>query len=162
MKTFAIAFTFTLLFLTALQAQTLNALKKRTSGYWEIPLKERSIRKGNEILSPGNDMFYYDGNYVTIKLYTFKAWMWKSDDDYYMLKSKWNNDSLFYLPPFGQWTYLARFNSNNFYCEEHNEKWHYVKLNKEQIAQNDSAILKERKLHDYNIKPTDNHSNSID
>lgn len=155
MKTFVTTLIIAILSISAAQCQTLSALKKKTTGYWEIPFNTRAIRKGDEILSPGNDLFYYDGNHVIIMLYTLKAWMWKSDDDFYKLKSKWGNDSLYYLPPFGRWTYLARFDGNNFFYEEQNEKWTYINIEKDKISKNDSAILKERKLHDYMIKPTD-------
>jgi|WetSurMetagenome_2_1015567.scaffolds.fasta_scaffold463372_1 hypothetical protein len=125
------------------------------NGYWQIPKESRSVRIKDGILSPGNYLFFYDNNYITISLLTEKEWMWKSEDDFYKLKAKWGHDSLFYLPPFGRWTYLAEFDGKNFSVTEQDTIFKYYKIEKDEISKEDVAILKERKLHDYNIKATD-------
>ena len=125
------------------------------AGYWQIPMGSRSIRIKDEVLSPGNYLFYYDNNNISMYLFTEKAWMWRSKDDYYKLKAKWGHDTLYYLPPFGLWTYLATYNGKNFIATVQNKNFKYDKINKNEISKNDSAILKERNLHNYIIKPMD-------
>jgi|GEM_PF-5744876 len=125
------------------------------NGYWQIPEKSRFIKVGNEMLSNGNHLFFYDSNYVIISLLTDKAWMWKSEDDYYKLKAKFQHDSLFYLPPFGVWTFLAKFDGEKFNVSVQDKIFSYAKIKAAEINQLDNAILKPRDLHDYSIKPTD-------
>lgn len=124
-------------------------------GYWQIPIESRSIKVDNTVLGSGNYLFFLDRNSVTLSLWTMKEWMWKSEDDYYKLSSKWNHDSLFYLPPFGEWTFLAKFDGTNFIKKEQNVIFKYNKIKANEIDSIDSVILKKRKLHDYKIKPTD-------
>lgn len=137
------------------KSQNINELK--AIGYWQIPKAQRIIKEPNSITGPGNYLFYYDGNFVTIYLFTEKDWMWKTEDDFYKLKSKWNGDSLYYLPPFGDWVYLAKFNETNFFCENklENLTWKYQKITKREIEKRDYSILKNRNVHNYEIKPTD-------
>jgi hypothetical protein len=125
------------------------------NGYWQIPEGSRFVRLKNEVLSPGNHLFLYDSTCIIISLLTEKAWMWRSKDDYYKLKAKWGHDSLFYLPPFGQWSYLAKFDGANFSVTLQDSVFTYFKIDKTEISKDDIAILKERKLHDYTIKATD-------
>lgn len=125
------------------------------NGYWQIPIKSRSIKGDNTVLVSVNYLFFLDGNSVTLSLWTMKEWMWKSEDDFYKLSSKWNYDSLFYLPPFGDWTFLAKFDGANFCKKEQNVSFKYNKIKPNNIDSIDMAILKKRELHDYKIKPTD-------
>lgn len=124
-------------------------------GYWQIPKESRTIKIDNNILESGNYLFFLDSNSITLSLWTTKEWMWKSEDDYYKLSSKWNHDSLFYLPPFGEWTFLAKFDGTNFIKKEQNMIFKYNKIKANEIDSIDSVILKKRKLHDYKIKASD-------
>lgn len=83
-----------------------------------------------------------------------KEWMWKSEDDYYKLSSKWNHDSLYYLPPFGEWTFLAKFDGTNFMKKEQNVSFKYEKIKPNNIDSTNLSILKKRELHNYKTKPT--------
>jgi hypothetical protein len=137
--------------------QIITVDSSNTYGYWQIPDSLRFVKTENEILSNGTHLFYYDGKHVILSLFTMKSWMWKSEDDYYKLKAKWRNDSLFYLPPFGAWAYLANFDGNNFCITlQDTVVFKFEKVEPNEISNTDSAILKKRDLHNYNRKPTDN------
>lgn len=132
-------------------------------GIWQVPQDKRYIHgesNGNKwTSSPSPERFVYDGTYVTVMLFTEKAWMWKTPDDLYKLKSQWRNDTLFYLPPFGNWTPMASFNGNCFeYKYEIYDSvytWTYLKIDKSEVDIESEELLKQRKPHDYSIKPTD-------
>jgi len=133
-------------------------------GIWEVPQDEKYIygktKKGGRWSSgPGFEIFNYDGTYVTLMLFTEKAWMWKEPDDHYKLNTKWSNDSLFYLPPFGRWQFLAVYKNEEFTItridETMNHTWRYKKIRREDVREFDQAVIKERKPHDYSIKPMD-------
>jgi hypothetical protein len=124
-------------------------------GYWQIPPKNRSYFDKGNIMMASTDVFLYEKNCVTLKLFTEKAWMWRSPDDYYKLKAKWGHDSLYYLPPFANWQYLASFDGKNFLRKGDSSLFTFYKVSPSEIDKSDSAILKKRKLHDYNIKPMD-------
>lgn len=134
---------------------TVNKNADSATGYWQIPEKSRMILRKNEVFGPGAHLFYFDNKYITISLVTLKDWMWKSEDDFYKLEAKWGHDSLYYLPPFGNWTYLAKFDGNNFFTVVNDSTFTYYKVEKDQISKSDSSIIKVRSVHDYNIKPTD-------
>ncbi|MDD4575594.1 MAG: hypothetical protein PHI36_04105 [Bacteroidales bacterium] len=123
-------------------------------GYWQIPIESRTIKNDNNILQSGNYLFFLDRNSITLSLWTMKEWMWKSEDDYYKLSSKWNHDSLYYLPPFGEWTFLAKFDGTNFMKKEQNVSFKYEKIKPNNIDSTNLSILKKRELHNYKTKPT--------
>ncbi|MFH0893681.1 MAG: hypothetical protein V2A54_04535 [Bacteroidota bacterium] len=132
-----------------------NKVESPAEGYWQIPPKNRSYPDHGNIMMASTDVFLYEKNCVTLKLFTTKAWMWKSSDDYYKLKAKWGHDSLYYLPPFANWQYLASFDGKNFLRKGDSSLFTFYKVSPSEIDKSDSAILKKRKLHDYNIKPLD-------
>ncbi len=131
--------------------------KTNAIGYWQIPQDKQKIEKDKIVIYPGNDLFFFDNSFVTLYLFSKHDWMWKTEDNFYKLKSKWENDSLYYLPPFGDWTFLAKFDGTNFITENKDENviWKYDKIKKEEIDRNNISILKDRKVHNYDIKPTD-------
>lgn len=123
------------------------------TGYWAIP-KDKRVIKNNDgsIHFASLPIFHYDGKNITLQLFTEKEWMWKRPDDFYCLQSQWQGDSLMYLPPFGRWEFLARFDGRHFYRENHQ----YQRISADQIiAPEDKDILNLRPVHDYNIKPLD-------
>ncbi len=137
-----------------------NKLNKTDSssayGYWQIPTKSRYVKMNDNMLSNGNHLFYYDGENIILSLLTLKVWMWKSEDDFYKLKTKWRQDSLFYLPPFGTWVYLAQFNGTTFSKTlQDSVIFEYKKIKSDEISKIDSAILKTRNPHNYSTKATD-------
>lgn len=125
-------------------AQKNTKLIPKTIGLWQVPTKAYI----------GSNVFKYDGKYITMLLITEKEWMWHSADDFYKLKSKWENDELFYLPPFGDWEPLAKFDGSNFYIKDNFDAiWKYTKVTKEVLSTDDLPILLSRKVHNYKIKP---------
>jgi hypothetical protein len=132
-------------------------------GIWQVPEKERTVfgetNGSHWVMAPSPDRFVYDGKYVTLMLFTEKAWMWRSPDDLYKLKSKWSNDTLFYLPPFGTWEPLCIFKNDAFhYNYEQNDtvySWTYKKITEAEIDSGHTDLVKKRKSHNYSIKPGD-------
>jgi len=132
-------------------------------GIWTFPMDnahEIVYPNGTKrFLSPNTSIFSYDGTYVTIQLWTMKGWMWKTPDDYYKTSSKWSNDTLYYLPPFGRWNNLAVFKDDHFITDEILDDSTYIfsfeKISESEVEEKDSCILKDRKPHDYSIKSTD-------
>lgn len=129
-----------------------NMDKEKAIGYWQLPRSQQNIA--------GVSTFYYDGDYLTLFLFTEKEWMWRSDDDYYRLHTIWQGDTLCYMPPFGgRWAHLARFDGADFYIFNDSEglRWEYIRIEPHQIQETERAILRPRNVHDYTIKPTDKH-----
>ena len=132
-------------------------------GIWQVPRNERTVYgETNDtkwVTGPNPDRFAYDGTYVTLMLVTMKGWMWKTPDDLYKVRSKWSNDTLFYLPPFGRWESLATFKNDAFhYSYEINDSiysWTYKKITAKEMDSGYTDLIKQRKPHDYSIKPLD-------
>jgi hypothetical protein len=98
--------------------------------------------------------FYYDGETVTLQLFTLKGWMWRSEDDYYRVKAKWVGDDLFYLPPFGRWDKLATFRGGHFADESEKVALRYERIPRSQVTEELRPLVKARERHDYSITPT--------
>lgn len=132
---------------------------KEAIGIWEVPSEKQRLEGETWIAHPHPHIFNYDGKYLTLYLVTMKDWMWKTEDDYYKLKTEWQGDSLFYQPPFGVMTYLATFKEGKFQKaqslpdEEH--IWVYEKILEEDVSEADRAVIVERKIHDYSIQAMD-------
>jgi hypothetical protein len=126
-------------------------------GLWRIPVKSLAKKNGNQVALPGIHLFRYDGQHVTVRLFTEKAWMWKTPDDVYKLKARWQGNDLYYLPPFAGWQLLATFEKGNFVIREENRdhEWVFERMQKENLDPGDRVFLAARDLHDYGIKPTD-------
>ncbi|MCP4443184.1 MAG: hypothetical protein GY810_30120 [Aureispira sp.] len=132
--------------------------KNAAVGLWQIPKETRYISRENRSIGPGTYLFEYDGESVTLFLFKEKEWMWKPQDDYYKLQSKWEGDTLHYLPLFGRWTALALFDGTQFYTERLEDEltWYFESIQEDKVEAVDSAVLvKDRPLHDYTIKPMD-------
>jgi len=127
-------------------------------GLWQIPPLSRVASKSSHGMLPGtHGVFAFDGQFVTVQLLTEKDWMWKSEDDVYKLEARWEGDALFYRPPFATWQYLATFQGDRFFVVDEGRRlrWDFRRICREDLALRDAAILRERKVHDYRIKPTD-------
>lgn len=136
-------------FLTVLTFGQVDTLKKpnKAIGCWQISKVEHYNKKDKSILEPpGIDLFLYDGDYVTLFLYPKSPPSWQSEDNFYKMKSKWVNDSLYYLHPNGAWLYIAKFDGTSFLTSYKTEKliWKYKKINKEEIDKDHISILKDR------------------
>jgi hypothetical protein len=100
--------------------------------------------------------FYFDGETVTMHLITMKAWMWRSEDEYYRLKSKWVGQDLYYLPPFGKWTKLATYADGRFQLKVREVVWLYMNLPTGEVREEFRPLVKGRPKHDYSITATGN------
>lgn len=131
----------------------------KTIGIWQVSTARQRISGKSWVAQVNPSIFSYDGQYVTLWLFTEKEWMWKSKDDYYKLKTEWRGDRLFYQPPFGKMTYLATFREGRYQLAHKTPNgehiWVYEKISKEEVPQTNQAILVDRKVHDYTIRSLD-------
>jgi len=132
---------------------------KEAVGIWQVPPENQRLEGKGWVTHPNPHIFNYDGKYLTLFLITEKDWMWRSEDDYYKLKTEWRGDSLFYQPPFWKMTYLATFKEGKFHKTQNlpnsTHIWVYEKITEAEVPNSDIAVILERKVHDYNIRPTD-------
>lgn len=146
---------FSLIFLMS----CIETTSEKAIGIWEVPPEKQRLEGDNWIAHPHPHIFSYDGEYVTLFLFTEKEWMWKTEDDYYKLKTEWQDDSLFYQPPFGVMTYLATFKEGKFQksqqLPEREHIWVYEKITEVEVSEADKALIVERKIHDYSTRPMD-------
>ncbi|HLP54083.1 MAG TPA: hypothetical protein VK151_03605 [Fluviicola sp.] len=101
-------------------------------------------------------IFRYDGTYVTTNfLCVWNSWTpkWISKDGFYKLKSRWNNDTLFYRTPFGDWKEAGVFGHGNFNTVHAvNDSAHVIrfrKISRSDAHNDEKAIFKPRKPHNY-------------
>ena len=92
--------------------------------------------------------FVFDGQTVTLLLFTEKDWMWRSADDHYRVQARWRGDLVEYRPPFGQWTPLARYAGVRFEGFEALDP-------AGTLTESEHRLLTPRRVHDYTVKPTD-------
>lgn len=130
-------------------------------GLWMIDT-ERSIMGEGQILSSSfeNTIFKYDGTFITMRWYSW-SWTPYSQDGFYKLKTKWNNDTLLYLSPMSQWEPLweevAVYKNKNFTKQDVNGngdscKWVFRKISISEVIEADKAILIKRELYKYSTK----------
>jgi hypothetical protein len=132
------------------------AVHPEAIGLWRVPVGERERFSPGVMSLPGIVRFLYDGQTVTLSLMTEKEWMWKSPDDHYRLEMEWKGDMLFYRPPFGGMTPLARFVGDHFESGDGKPPWRFESVpSRDACDAQDLVLLAERKVHDYSIKPTD-------
>lgn len=128
---------------------------EKAKGIWQISKDKRILVEGNIMVTSGNYLFFFDGSDVTLLLGARKNWVYRSSDDVYRLKTKWEGRKLFYLPPFGEWTHLADFDGEQFIKEDQQHIWNYKKVHEDEVDALDKAVLKrDRSPHDYAIGPT--------
>ena len=133
------------------------AARPEAVGLWRVPASERERRISASVRAhPGTIRFLYDGQTVTLFLFSEKDWMYRTRDDHYRLASRWQGDLLQYRPPFGVWTDLARFRDGHFETAHDEPPWHFERVSsRDACAPDDLPLLAERTVHDYSIKPTD-------
>lgn len=129
-------------------------------GLWVVPpaqveaAEARLNCKGGQVRVTVNPTpFYYDGETVTLHLLTLKAWMWRSEDDYYRVRAKWVGDALFYRPPFGGWEKLATFRGGHFVDSSERVVLRYERVPRSQVPEGLRPLVKAREKHDYSITP---------
>jgi len=133
------------------------AARPEAVGLWRVPAAQRERTPSPSVRShPGTLRFLYDGQTVTLHLFSEKDWMYRSPDDLYRLASRWHGDLLQYRPPFGTWTDLARFRDGRFETTRDDPPWHFERVSSRDACETDDLpLLAGRTVHDYSIKPTD-------
>lgn len=130
----------------------------QSEGLWQF--KEIVTDSIHQATSSGlTDQFTFliDKGLITISLFSDNLTNWKSDDNVYILKTNWQNNTLLYLPPFGDWTPLADFDGEVFYMSDGKQKKIFKKITKGEVVDWNKEILKNDRLpFDYNIHNSKN------
>lgn len=116
---------------------------KKSEGLWQF--SETVPDSVNNQTSSGltdQYTFLIKNSLITISLFSDQLSKWKSDDDVYILKTKWENNTLLYLPPVGDWTPLANFDGETFYMSDGNQKKIFRKILTNEVVKWNTAILK--------------------
>jgi hypothetical protein len=100
----------------------------------------------------GLDSFRFDGHYLTLRLITRKRWMWHSEDHFYRVRTKWEGEDLYWLPPFGSWEKFYAFRDGRFQNED--GRWVWRKVSEESLPELTQPLLVPRAPHDYAITPS--------
>src|SRR4051794_14918748 len=64
-------------------------------GLWDVPkaqleeVNAQAEAAGKRVLYLPPDPFFFHGDSATMHLITLKAWMWRSEDDDYRVKTQW-------------------------------------------------------------------------
>lgn len=83
-------------------------------------------------------------------LWRLKSWMWRTPDDIYRVQTRWKGDVLQWLPPFGTWADLARFEDDRFVDYEGVP---FGRVTANELPDAHRALLTPREPHDYSIGP---------
>lgn len=131
------------------------AVRSEAVGLWRIPPSDRERRVSADVRAePGTTRFVYDGQTVTLRLFTEKDWMYRSPDDHYRLATRWQDDRLQYRPPFGVWTDLARFRAGRFDTPGGDLPRQFEAVaSRDACEPDDLPLIAERAAHDYSIEP---------
>ena len=127
-------------------------------GLWQFE-KMAANSSGKKTSSGITDQYTFQikNSFITISLFTDHLTNWKSKDDIYILKIKWIEHTLYYLPPFGDWTPLADFDGTNFYQSDGKQKRIFKKIAESEIVDWNSEILKKDRLpFDYDLHKNKN------
>jgi hypothetical protein len=128
-------------------------------GLWVVPASQaqeanaRAEAAGKNFLYLRPAPFYFHGDSATMQLTPWKAWMWRSEDDYYRVKTKWVNEELHWLAPFGGWSKQATFRNGRFELEGDDVVWIYERVAPKNVRDDLLPLLKKREIHDYSITP---------
>jgi hypothetical protein len=129
-----------------------------TIGLWVVPQSQvdeadaRAKAAGEHVFFMSPNPFYFHGDSATMHLIRLKEWMWRSEDDYYRVKTKWEGDDLYWLPPFGPWSKLATFRNGRFERDEDDVVWKFERISPKVAADECRPLLKKREIHDYAIR----------
>jgi hypothetical protein len=94
--------------------------------------------------------FVYDGEHVTMHLWTAKVWMWRASDDTYRVQTRWQGDVLQWRPPFGPWSDLARFEGDRFVDSDGVP---FARTTAGELPEAHRTLLIAREPHDDSITP---------
>lgn len=124
-----------------------NINVKKVDGLWQFSETVPDI--SNQQTSSGltdQYTFLIDNGLITISLFSEQLTKWKADDDVYVLRTKWENNTLLYLPPLGNWTPLADFDGEVFYMSDGRQKKIFRKILKNDVVKWNSAIIKPNRV----------------
>lgn len=118
-------------------------------GIWQLQEQMEDPEKEGWI----NEQFTFvlTGDHATVYLLSEHPVSWKSEDDVYKLKAKWDGNTLFFLPPYGDWIPLAIYDNGSFYMKGHGQKRIFRRIGPEEVSVWTKDILKERDLFDYSL-----------
>jgi hypothetical protein len=147
MKIFTI-FLYAIFVLTCNNKENMNNINvKKVDGLWQFSETVPDI--SNQQTSSGltdQYTFLIDNGLITISLFSEQLTKWKADDDVYVLRTKWENNTLLYLPPLGNWTPLADFDGEVFYMSDGRQKKIFRKILKNDVVKWNSAIIKPNRV----------------
>jgi hypothetical protein len=99
------------------------------------------------------EAFILQDEMLTIRLFTLQEGIYKSPDDLYKLKTKIENGTLYYLPPFGDWVPLAAFQNGHFVMSSRGVTRYFKKVDASGLPEYERGLLNDRPPHDYRIQP---------
>lgn len=127
------------------------AASSATQGLWQVlreePVADDGGRQVNDCLT-----FQLGGDEITLRLLTLDAQRWRAPDDFYRLAARWQGRQLQYLPPFGDWADLARFERGRFVDIGNGKRRIFARIAPAQVVPFNRAILAARERHDYRTR----------
>lgn len=117
-------------------------------GIWQYSREEPFADDGGR---PGGNtvLFRFDGDTVTLRLLSVHRQWWSSPDNFYRLAALFEDDTLTYRPPFGDWTQLATFEDGRFVDIGGGRKRIFAKIDESALEERDRPIATPREPHDY-------------
>jgi hypothetical protein len=107
---------------------------------------------GEKISYSGARPFFFDGETAVLLLVPWKAFDWRTEDDYFRVKTKWHENDLYFLFPFAGWGKLGSFRNGAFeYDDGSGIIWRYEKIPLDNVPSDLSKLVKAREKHDYSI-----------
>jgi hypothetical protein len=117
-------------------------------GLWQFQ-REESVDDDGGRPARNTRLFKFDGDTVTLRLLSPHRQWWSSPDNFYRLAARFDDDTLSYRPPFGDWTQLATFEDDGFVEIGGGRKRIFAKIEGTALAERDRPILAPREAHDY-------------
>ena len=124
------------------------------TGLWQLR-ETREADENGDRLTNNVDIFAFDGETVTLRLATMHPGVWRSEDDFYRVEARWQEDMLEYLPPFADWAELAEWRGDHFEDAGSGVRRVFGRVDAAGVADYNRAILRPREPHDYTVAPTD-------
>jgi hypothetical protein len=119
------------------------------NGLWQLAREEPwPAATGREV----NDCLTFElhGDEITLRLFALHDGQWQSADGFYKLAARWQGRQLQYLPPFGDWADLARFERGRFVDAGSGKRRVFERIAPAQVLDfNRAILLKGRPRHDY-------------
>ncbi|CEF49248.1 unnamed protein product [uncultured bacterium] len=128
-------------------------------GLWVVPESQtqkadaQAKAAGEHVVYLAPSPFYFHGDSATMHLISMKAWTWRTEDGYFRVKTKWVDDDLYWLPPFGGWSKIATFRNGRFEVDGDDVLWKYERVSPKELPERLRPLLKKREIHDYAITP---------